>query len=56
MQAIYQLPGLNDKQRAYLFEACRVGKGVRHYNKKKVEQELDKMENLAERDEVRTTE
>ena len=47
MQAIYQIPGLNDKQRAYLFEACNVGKSVRHYNKAKVEQELKKMEQQA---------
>ncbi len=47
MRAIYQVPGLNDKQRAYLFEACGVGKSVRHYNKAKVEQELAKMEKQA---------
>ena len=47
MQAIYQIPGLNDKQRAYLFEACGVGKSIRHYNKAKVKQELDKMEKQA---------
>lgn len=47
MQAIYQVPGLNDKQRAYLFEACNVAKSVRHYKKAKVEQELAKMEKQA---------
>lgn len=47
MQAIYQVPWLNDKQRAYLFEGCGVGKSVRHYNKAKVEQELKKMEQQA---------
>ena len=47
MQAIYQVPGLNDKQRAYLFEACGVGKSIQHYNKAKVKQALDKMERQA---------
>lgn len=48
MQAIYQIPGLNNKQRAYLFEACGVGKSVRHYNKARVEEKLDAMEDQAE--------
>ena len=47
MQAIYEIPGLNDKQRAYLFEACGVGKSIQHYNKAKVKQALDKMERQA---------
>ena len=47
MQAIYQVTGLSDKQRAYLFEACNVAKSVRHYKKAKVEQELAKMEKQA---------
>ena len=47
MEAIYSVPGLNDRQRAYLFEACGVGEKVRHYNKAKVKQELDKMKQNA---------
>ncbi|RKJ79169.1 hypothetical protein D7X33_08480 [Butyricicoccus sp. 1XD8-22] len=47
MQAIYAVPGLTDKQRAYLFEACGVGKSVQHYNKAKVDEELRKMEKKA---------
>ncbi len=49
MQAIYQIPGLNDRQRAYMFEVCGVGKEVRHYNKALVEQKLREMERKAAR-------
>ncbi|NBI83870.1 hypothetical protein D3Z48_17720, partial [Clostridiaceae bacterium] len=49
MQAVYAVPGLSDKQRAYLFEACGVGKSVRHYNRVKVEEELRKMEQKAKK-------
>ena len=55
MQAINQIPGLNDKQKRYLYEACGVGKSVRHYDRAKVEQELDKMEDLAAKGGARTT-
>lgn len=43
MKAIYDIPGLNDTQRKYLYEACGVGKSIRHYNKAKVNEELAKM-------------
>lgn len=49
MQAVYAVPGLTDKQRAYLYEACGVGKSVRHYNRVKVEEELRKMEQKAKK-------
>ena len=50
MQAIYAaFPNLPDKQRAYLYEACGVGKSVRHYNRVKVEEELRKMEQKAKK-------
>lgn len=49
MQAVYAVPGLSDKQRAYLFEACGVGKSVRHYNRVKVDEELRKMEQKAKK-------
>ena len=47
MQAIYNVPGLTQEQREYLFEACRVGKKVIGWNKGKVDQELRKMESQA---------
>ena len=47
MQAIYSIAGLNDKQRQYLFEACGVGKSIRHYNKAKVNEELTRMRKQA---------
>lgn len=47
MQAIYNIPGLNDKQRNYMYEACGVGKSIRHYNKAKVNEELTKMRKQA---------
>ena len=47
MQAIYNVPGLTQKQREYLFEACGVGKNIRHYNKARVEQEVRKMQQKA---------
>lgn len=49
MQAVYAVPGLTDKQRAYLYEACGVGKTVRHYNRVKVDEELRKMEQKAKK-------
>ncbi len=50
MQAIYAaFPNLPDKQRAYLYEACGVGKTVRHYNRVKVDEELRKMEQKAKK-------
>ncbi len=49
MQAVYAVPGLTDKQRAYLYEACGVGKTVRHYNRAKVDEELRKMEQKAKK-------
>ena len=33
MQAIYNTPGLSEKQRNALFEYLGVGKSIRHYNK-----------------------
>ena len=40
MQAINKMPGLNEKQEHYLYEAYGVEKSVLHYNKTKVEQAL----------------
>ena len=43
MEAIYNVSGLTDEQRRYLFECFDVGKAVIDYNKAKVEEELKKM-------------
>lgn len=43
MEVVYDAPGLNDNQRQAMFEYLGVGKNVRHYNKAKVKEELDKM-------------
>jgi len=43
MEEVYQVKGLNDEQRSYLFEALGVGKSVLHYNRAAVEQALEKM-------------
>ncbi len=43
MEVVYDAPGLNDKKRQAMFEYLGVGKNVRHYNKGKVHEELDKM-------------
>ncbi len=43
MEVVYDAPGLNDKQRRYLFEAFGVGKTVLHYNKLKVQEKLKYM-------------
>lgn len=47
MQAVNHVPGLNDRQRAYLYEACGVGKAVIRYNPGRVEQALREMERMA---------
>lgn len=47
MEAIYELPGLNDQQRATLFEDLGVGKSVRHYNKAAVKEHLERMRRQA---------
>lgn len=47
MQAINQIPGLDDKQKRYMYEACGVGKKVIGFNPGRVNQELDKMEKQA---------
>lgn len=47
MQAINKIPGLNDKQKRYMYEACGVGKKVIGFNPGRVEQELKKMEKQA---------
>lgn len=44
MQKIYEVKGLNDEQRRYLFEAFGVGKSVSHYNRTAVEEALERME------------
>ena len=43
MQAIYNIPGLSDAQRKYLFGCFGVGKKVIDYSKSQVESELRKM-------------
>lgn len=43
MEAIYQIPGLNDEQRRYLFQSFGVGKTVIGYNKALVNQKLAEM-------------
>lgn len=43
MEAVYNIPGLTDKQRQALFDYLDVGKSVRHYNKSLVKQKLAAM-------------
>jgi hypothetical protein len=43
MEAVYNIPGLTDKQRQALFDYLDVGKSVRHYNKSLVKQKLTAM-------------
>ena len=43
MEAVYNIPGLTDKQRKALFDYLGVGKSVRHYNKSLVKQKLTTM-------------
>ncbi len=43
MEAVYDMPGLSDRQRQAMFEYLGVGKTVRHYNKAKVAEDLRKM-------------
>lgn len=47
MEAIYNIPGLSEKKRKYLFEALGVGTKVRHYNKACVVEQLAKMRKQA---------
>ena len=43
MEAVYNIPGLTDKQRKALFDYLGVGKSVQHYNKSLVKQKLTTM-------------
>ena len=43
MEAIYKIPGLNDKQRKYLFECNGVGSSIIDLNKAAVQEKLAKM-------------
>ena len=47
MEAVYNIPGLTDKQRQALFDYLDVGKSVRHYNKSLVKQKLSDMRKKA---------
>lgn len=47
MEAVYEMPGLTDKQRQALFEYLGVGKTVRHYNKSLVQSKLKSMRKKA---------
>ena len=47
MQAIYNTPGLSEKQRNALFEYLGVGKSIRHYNKALVNEKVQKNAKLA---------
>jgi hypothetical protein len=47
MEAVYNIPGLTDKQRQALFDYLDVGKSVRHYNKSLVKQKLTEMRKKA---------
>lgn len=47
MEAVYNIPGLTDKQRQALFDYLDVGKSVRHYNKSLVKQKLADMRKKA---------
>ena len=42
MQAVYNMPGLSEKQRNALFEYLGVGKSIRHYNKALVNEKVRK--------------
>ena len=43
MQAVYEIPGLSDRQRKQLFSDFGVGKTILHYNRALVEETLRKM-------------
>lgn len=47
MQAVYNMPGLSEKQRNALFEYLGVGKSIRHYNKARVNEKVRKNARLA---------
>ena len=47
MQAVYNMPGLSEKQRNALFEYLGVGKSIRHYNKALVNEKVRKNARLA---------
>ena len=47
MQAVYNMPGLSEKQRNALFEYLGVGKSIRHYNKALVNEKVQKNARLA---------
>lgn len=47
MQAVYNMPGLSEKQRNALFEYLGVGKSIRHYNKALVNEKVWKNARLA---------
>ena len=47
MQAVYNMPGLSEKQRNALFEYLGVGKSIRHYNKALVNEKVRKNAHLA---------
>ena len=47
MQAVYNMPGLSEKQRYALFEYLGVGKSIRHYNKALVNEKVRKNARLA---------
>ena len=47
MQAVYNMPGLSEKQRNALFEYLGVGKSIRHYNKALVTEKVQKNARLA---------
>lgn len=47
MQAVYNMPGLSEKQRNALFEYLGVGKSIRHYNKALVNEKVRKNVRLA---------
>ena len=47
MQAVYNMPGLSEKQRNALFEYLGVGKSIRHYNEALVNEKVRKNARLA---------
>lgn len=47
MQAVYNMPGLSEKQQNALFEYLGVGKSIRHYNKALVNEKVRKNARLA---------
>ena len=47
MQAVYNMPGLSEKQRNALFEYLGVGKSIRHYNKALVNEKVRKNARLS---------